>query len=125
MNNLLSLMEEFSILGMGTVPPEDETTLSLASLQGANPSAELAPQGGIPPVDEYELDAQGNPVLDAQGNPVKKVLAPTDVASPSSCTCAHGDAGVPAAPLGSVPPALAPAGIAPPIVPEDEFDFNL
>lgn len=117
MNNLLSLMEEFSILGMGTTPPEDESALSLAS---------LAPTSALPPVEEYELDAQGNPVLDAQGNPVKKVLAPTDAATPSSCTCAHGAEGVPAAasPIG-VPPALAPAGIAPPIVPEDEFDFNL
>lgn len=111
MKNLVNLMEEFSILGMEPKPVSDENGLEFAPLDGGMPPTE----------DEYELDADGNPILDADGNPVKKIK-PEDTTS-QACSCDHTQDNV-----GGI-------GAASPVVPavpnpelgtqEDEFDFNV
>lgn len=70
MKNLIKLMEEFSILGMEPNEIDDENGLEFGDDAGDE-------------TDEYELDADGNPVLDADGNPIKKVKAD------NACTCDH------------------------------------
>lgn len=119
MKNLLSLMEEFSILGMEPAP--------LTPV----PGMEFAPQGDLSAEgeDEYELDAEGNPVLDAQGNPVKKLAPEAGAPAASACGCDHAaDSLAPALPAaGGIAPA---AGAMVPqlpaeLPPEDEFDFTL
>lgn len=113
MKNLANLMREFAILGMEPAPIEGENGLDFPPVDDATA-----------PVEEYELDADGNPVLDANGNPVKKVPAAIAAAPTEPCTCDTTPLATP------VDPALAPAGIAPaqaalpPPPPEDEFDFN-
>lgn len=117
MKHLLSLMEEFSILGTPPAPIDGEEPLAFSTLMQAPPAPVAAPE------EEYELDAEGNPVLDAQGNPIKKLGQSAAPAAPGSCTCAHGEPGVPApvAP-GAVAPVAPPAM---PPIPQDEFDFNV
>ncbi len=101
MKTLKSLLEEFNIIGMR--PKEIEGESGLEFLDGE--AAELGEE-------EYELDADGNPVLDAEGNPVKKVVAPE-----GSCKCDH-----------TADPSLAPDAVDPELgelPPEDEFDFKV
>lgn len=132
MKNLNALMREFAILGMEPEPLESENGLEFPP-QAAAPA--IAPAPAVAPVagpEEYELDAEGNPVLDANGNPVKKVADP-------ACAC-HDDPAAPAGALPALPPlppldtltlpglpppaAAAPAEL-PPLPPEDEFDFKV
>ena len=97
MKTLKSLLEEFNILGMR--PEEIEGESGLEFLDGEE--AELGEE-------EYELDADGNPVLDAEGNPVKKVVDPE-----GSCKCDHtADPDAVDPELGELPP-------------DDEFDFKV
>ena len=117
MKNLLSLMEEFSILGMAPAPLDTTTDM------------DFMPQGDVAPEGEYELDADGNPLLDENGNPIPKVKPDAAVpgAAPSACSCDHNAD----APLAALPPPA--AGVAPPVPgatvpqlpPEDEFDFKV
>lgn len=114
MNNLKRLMEEFSILGMEPAPLEAESGLEF---HPDDTSTE----------EEYELDAEGNPVLDANGMPVKKVK-PSVPGAPvaGACTC-DDNATDPMA--GATPPLdraiPSPQGIVPQLPPEDEFDFEV
>ena len=115
MNNLKRLMCEFAILGMEPEAVEAESGLEFDPTAVASPEAEVAPEV------EYELDADGNPILDANGNPVPKVKPEVT----GACTCDHNT--LPAAeepPVGGIP-ALPPPAPAFPAEPEDEFDFEI
>lgn len=122
MNNLKRLMMEFSILGMEPEAIEAENGLEFPEIDPA----------AVAPEEEYELDADGNPVLDEMGNPVPK--KPKE-----SCSCDHREddlaasatppaggimvrngepmagATMPGAPIGEPSVAQLP--------PEDEFEF--
>lgn len=113
MNNLKRLMTEFAILGMEAEPLDAENGLEFDP--NAAPVVAAAPEGEEV---EYELDADGNPILDSEGNPIPK-LKPEQNAS--ACTCDQNT--LPAAeepPAGGLP-ALPPP---PPAAPEEEFDFD-
>lgn len=127
MKNLKNLMVEFAILGMEADPLEAENGLEFPP-EGAMGGPINAALSAVPPEDEYELDAEGNPVLDADGNPIKKITPAVD----SACACDHADGDMaPAAPIAGAP--LAPMGAAPVAStmgvskepPEDEFNFNI
>lgn len=111
MKNLKRLMTEFAILGMEPDPLDADNGLEF----DPTTATEL-------PMDEveYELDADGNPVLDANGNPVPKAKPE---AAPSSCTCNHQATG----PMSDDPQASATMAPQSTMVPpeEDEFDFNI
>ncbi len=117
MKNLLRLMEEFSILGMEPAPLD--TTSGI----------DFMPQGDVAPEGEYELDADGNPLLDELGNPIMKVkpVAAVPGAEPTNCDCDHRAddlaAALPPPAGGVVPPAQ--GAIVPQLPPEDEFDFTV
>lgn len=105
MKNLQRLMEEFSILGMEPSPIDSETGMEF---DVDDDSSE----------EEYELDAEGNPVLDKDGNPIKKLPAPED--NGQNCTCD----GVQVGQMGQTGPM--DTSLEPPQGDEDpEFDFNI
>jgi hypothetical protein len=119
MKNLKRLMCEFAILDMEPEPLEAESGMEFD--QSAAPVASAVPAEAPAEEVEYELDADGNPILDAEGNPVPKVKPEAG----SSCTCDHNT--LPAAsepPVGGITAEL-PLPPAYPVENEDEFDFNI
>lgn len=106
MNTLKTLMLEFAILG---------ATPNISDVGLGFEDGEASPYPEEPETEEYELDADGNPILDDYGNPVKKAVNAEDEAAPA-CACnldapeAQGDDTL----------AIAP----PEEAPQDEFTFR-